>query len=191
MTQVVSVKSPKGDVTLIAGQVWQNDSGQTLTIVAFEMSPNMDALGNNVQVIATSASGELLKGTLHDFVSRKLTLVNYVDFDTVAGLHSHHLLDLYNTIAVGQRWQHYKGDIYTITSVALDANEGSDNFNVARISYRPLQSGKTPEWSLTVEEFLRLADNGQKRFTPVKMSGKDKRNVQTDKSLRYLWRIYE
>lgn len=188
MTSVVSVKTNIKNTTLAIGQLWTNKAGVEYLITNLVLMPDMDALGNNSQV-TLMAHGDVIKGSITEFLSSDWTLTNDIKIDEQPGLHGHHLLEPYNSIAVGQRWRHHKGDVYVITSVALEANVGIDDFNLARISYRALEAGKTHEWNLTVGEFLKHTDSGTKRFTPVLMEGKLKRNVMQDKSLRYLWRI--
>lgn len=187
MTQVVSLVT--NAVQLAVGQSWETNDRKKYWINKIELLPDLNALGGNTRITAIDDCGDVHKSSALDFVLQELRLVTPVDVDVIGGLHGYHLLDLHKSIAVGQRWKHYKGETYVITSVALDANVGADDFNKARISYRSLQTGQNPEWSLTVEEFLRLTESGEKRFTEVPLSGSDKRSVQKDKSLRYMWRI--
>lgn len=189
MTQVVSAKTHKADVTLVVGQIWQNANGDYLTVNTLELLPDMNIMGNNTRITVTDHNGNESKGSFIEFLSQKIHLVKDIDIDSLGGLHGHHLLEPFTSIAVGQVWEHYKGDKYVITSVALDADVGVDDFNLARIGYRPLQSGQTYEWSLTVADFLKVTDTGVKRFTPVALTGKDKRKVLPERSLRYFWRI--
>lgn len=188
MTHVTSAKSPLGDFDLVIGQLWSTEDGSYHTVQSLEMLPNLNAVGGNTRITTIDDNGDIHKCSFLDFVSQKLFLVNIMPTrEQVGGLHDHHLLDLYNTIAVGQRWKHYKGETYVITGVSLDANDGV-NFNKAIISYRTLQAGKSPVWSLTVDEFLKVTDDVQ-RFTYIPLFGKDKRQVLPDQSLRYFWRL--
>lgn len=189
MTQVTSAKSPLGDFDLVIGQLWSTEDGSYHTVQTLEMLPNLNAVGGNTRITTIDDTGEVHKCSFLDFVSQELFLVNNTPTrEQVGGLQDHHLLDLYNTIAVGQRWKHYKGEIYVITCVSLDANVGVSDFNKAIISYRPLQAGKSPVWSLTVDEFLKV-DAGVHRFNYIPLFGKDKRQVLPDQSLRYFWRL--
>lgn len=192
MTHVVSAKLPTTDGYVVVGQkFFMPGTDINITVTDILMAVGLDALGRNCMVSTITDRGDVVKGTLLDFEKLNLELISSPDMDTIGGLHGHHLLDQYNSITVGQRWQHHKGDIYVITSVALDANVGADDFGEARISYRDLQTGKKPEWSLTVNEFLKLTTEGKKRFTCLPMTAKEKRGLMMDKSLRYMWRIYE
>lgn len=193
MTNVMAARMPEIPVIdLVVGQVWENKDGNRITIKSLEMSPNLDVTGKNTKIIFTDWYGKDFSGTfLEAELFKSFNLVEGSPTrETVGGLQDHHLLDLYNTIAVGQRWLHHKGDTYVITAIGLDANVGSSDFNSALVTYRPLQSGKSPNWTLTVSEFLKITETGKKRFTPIQLTGKDKREVQNDKSLRFYWRLY-
>lgn len=191
MTQVTAAKLPLLNIDVVVGQKWQTKNGITYTIVGISMLPKIDKDGYKDYVVF-SDNIETFKFSFENLEAFKdlELLPGSPTRKDVNGLQDNHLLDLYSTIAVGQRWLHHKGNVYVITAVGLDANIGIDDVSKARINYRPLQSGKSPEWSLTVSEFLSNTTEGKKRFEPVKLIGKEKRNVLADKSLRFYWRMY-
>lgn len=192
MTHVTAAKLPLVNKDIVVGQVWySNDTQIKYTVESIEMLPSIGKEGFRDSFVLNDGSARvrLSFDNLGKFTTFDL-LPNSPTREDVGGLQDNHLLDLYNTIAVGQRWLHHKGNVYVITAVGLDANLGIYQVDQARINYRPLQSGKSPEWSLTVSEFLSITAEGKKRFTPVKLTGKEKRDVLADKSLRFYWRMY-
>lgn len=188
MTQVSSAKSPLGDNILRVGQYW--DKGfLRCTIIGLEVLPFRNANNNNTRVsYKFSDSDNVEQCTFLEFVTDVCTGNPSGYGEESFGLQEHHLTDNKQTIAVGTKWEHYKGTVYVITDVALDANVGVDDFNKARISYRALDGAKKVTWNLSVEEFLRAVD-GEPRFEPLPRTGKDKRDIQLDRSLLNLWRI--
>lgn len=189
MTQVMSAKSPKDNSVLRVGQVYSSGL-VSHEILKLELSPYRDALGNDTRITyKASDCDEPLTTNFLDFVTNVTALVYDGDTD-VGGLHEYHLTDSSLTVAVGQLWLHHKGDVYQVVDVSLDANVGTHDFNKGRISYRAVSGdGKKPTWNLSVEEFLKTYTHGVKRFTQMTLVGAEKRAVQRDRSLRFLWRL--
>ncbi len=188
MTHVTSAKSPIDERILKVGQGWHGSLGQSFEILALEVLPYRNATNNNTRVTyKASDEDEPKQCSFLDFITN-VTGPTYEDKAPPAGLHEYHLTDPKRTIAVGQRYQHYKGNVYNIVDVSLDANVGSDNFNLARISYRSVDPSDNFTWNLSVEEFLKFVGDVP-RFTLVQRTGRDKRDVQLDRSLKYYWRI--
>lgn len=187
MTQVTTAKSPLNDTKLKVGQCWVANNGLILEILKLELLPFMNAKNNNTQVTyRVAGSSGLMTSSFLEFVT-SVTELECEPKTNEAGLHEHHLLDSKLTIAAGQRYRHYKGDVYAITDVSLDANVGSDDFNKARISYRSIENGKEITWNLSVEEFLTYVGDIP-RFTLLPRVGSAKRDVRLDCSLKFLWR---
>lgn len=189
MTNVTVVKSPLSEQLFKVGEYWRDANGVVCCIKKITLNPLTRDGSPKCLITIMDAYGDNYEVSLDNFIRTAVTLETEPT-ELVGGLKEEHLLDSDKTIAVGQRWQHYKGAIYRITEVALDANEGVYDFNKARISYRGIESGKDFTWSLTVEEFLKTTDKGP-RFTLLPRDKKIKREIMLDRSLKYYWRIAE
>lgn len=189
MTQVRIAQSPENpNVRMEVGQVWRGKDMIDYEIVSLEVLPGAHANNKNTRVTMKYHGGsETSHCTFLEFMDG-VSHVIALSETPPEGLCEHHLIDPKLTIAVGQRWQHYKGGIYNITDVSLDSNVGEDDFTKARISYCSVDNGNNVNWNLSVDEFLKWV-GGRPRFTPLPMTGKLKNNIRMDRSLKYYWRI--
>lgn len=189
MTNVNSFATRDGKVTLVVGQIWKDHLGLDAEILEIAMGPVVNVklkINNGVSEKETIMTLEKLIAAISQATISK-------DVKVDAGkLTSDHLLKLEKTIAVGQLWEHYKGDIYTVTEIAVDANDAKD-FNKAIICYRKLSDTCQMIWSLPVSEWLKLVElDGVemprfKRTTSQKASAK-RRNIIINKSLYQYWK---
>lgn len=196
MTSVRSVRCVEKSTTVFVGQQYSAGVGVVNEVVDLKVYP-VKMKKEPIVIFKPSDTEGTSDLPLTKFLNETPNLAANFEMPS-HGLHHHHLMSGICTIAVGQQWQHYKGKVYMIADVSLDANVGADDFGKARISYYDPMSLNLIYWNLTVEEFLRDAPEDetegvfkQHRFTKCSIEGPMARFVQPNKSLFYLWGAVE
>lgn len=199
MTNLKSFTTRDGKCTLVVGQKWTDHTGKVALIKAIIAYPTkgsdqnvvvqidlFDHINNELKFIKESfiSSG--------NFIGSISTQTLGVDTEKLFGLKSENIFSLEKTIAVGQIWKHYKGDLYTVTEISLNADDATD-FNKAIISYRKIGETCQIIWSLPVSEWLKgveLDGNLVQRFNRVSSTEMrvKRRNIIINKSLYQYWK---